>query len=65
MMTMFNPPVESLAHRSLEHSPLFQQAGLGQAAIADPRVATAALFTQRSLNPLTVAHRQYHRLNNT
>jgi hypothetical protein len=50
-MTMLNPSAESLAHRSLEHSTLFQQAGLGQAAVADPRAAAAALFTQRSLNP--------------
>jgi hypothetical protein len=49
-MTMLNPPAESLAHRSLEHSALFQQSGLGQTSVADPRAAAAALFTQRSFN---------------
>jgi hypothetical protein len=49
-MTMLNPPAESLAHRSLEHSTLFPYAGLGQAAVADPRATAAGLFTQRSLN---------------
>jgi hypothetical protein len=47
---MLNPSAESLAQRSLEHSALFQQAGLEQAAVADSRAAAAALFTQRSLN---------------
>jgi hypothetical protein len=46
-MTMLNPSAESLAQRALEHS-MF--AGLGQTAVADPRVAAAALFTERSLN---------------
>jgi hypothetical protein len=50
-MTMLNPSAESLAHRSLDHSALLQHAGLGQAAVADPRAAAAALLTQRSLNP--------------
>jgi hypothetical protein len=45
------PSAESLTHRSLEHSALFQQAGLGQASVTDSRAAAAALFTQRSLNP--------------
>jgi hypothetical protein len=49
-MTLLNPSAEILAHRSLEHSTLFQQAGLGHAAVADSRAATA-LFTQHSLNP--------------
>jgi hypothetical protein len=48
---MHNPPAAPLTHRSLEHSTLFQQAGLGQAAVTDSRAAAAALFTQRSLNP--------------
>jgi hypothetical protein len=48
---MLNPSAESLVHRPLEHSMLFQQAGLGQAAVADPRAAAAALFSQPSLNP--------------
>jgi hypothetical protein len=50
-MTMHNPSAESLTHRSLEQSTLFQQAGLGQAPVTDSRAAAAALFTQRSLNP--------------
>jgi hypothetical protein len=66
-MTMLNPPAESLAHRSLQQSTLFQQAGLGQAAMADPRVAAAALFSQRSLNPYdggssSIPHGGFHGL---
>jgi hypothetical protein len=53
-MTMCNPSAESLTHRSLEHSTLFQQAGLGQAAMADSGATAAALLTQRSLNPFGV-----------
>jgi hypothetical protein len=50
-MTRINPSAEPLVHRPLEHSMLFHQAVLGQAAVADPRAAAAELFTQRSLNP--------------
>ena len=52
-----NPSAESFAHRSLEHSTLFQQVQqvrLGQAAMADSGAAVAALRTQRSLNPFGV-----------
>jgi hypothetical protein len=50
-MRVLNTSAESLAHRSFEKSTLFQQAGPGQAAVADPRAAASALFTQQSLNP--------------
>jgi hypothetical protein len=49
-MTMLHPSAESLAHGSLEHGALLQHAGLGQATVANPRPAAAALLTQRSLN---------------
>jgi hypothetical protein len=50
-MRMLNPSAGSISHRSFGNSTLFQQGGLGQAAVADPRAAASALFTQRSLNP--------------
>jgi hypothetical protein len=53
-MTMCNPSTESLTHRALEHSTLFQQGGLGQATMADSGAAAAALLGQRSLTPFGV-----------
>jgi hypothetical protein len=49
-MTRLNPSAESLRNRSLEHNTLFQEGGLGQAAMADSGAAATALLTQRSLN---------------
>jgi hypothetical protein len=44
-MTILSVSAEFLVHRQLEHSTSFQQAGFGQDAMADPRIAAAALFT--------------------
>jgi hypothetical protein len=51
-MRTLHPSAKSFAHESLEYSALLQHAGLGQAAVADPRAAAAALFTQQSVNPV-------------